>query len=171
MACKIEDYALIGDCQTASLVGRDGSIDWLCFPRFDSGACFAALLGTPEHGRWQLAPAGPVRAARRRYRGDTLVLETDFETDGGAVRLIDFMPPRGDAPDVVRFVEGVRGRVPMRLELVIRFDYGSIVPWVRRSEGALTAIAGPDMLRLVTPVETKGQGPKTVAEFTVAEGQ
>jgi GH15 family glucan-1,4-alpha-glucosidase len=171
MPLRIEDYALIGDLLTAALVGRDGSIDWLCLPRFDSGACFAALLGSPENGRWLLAPAGASRCPRRRYRDGTLVLETELEADGGAVRLIDFMPPRGEAPDVVRIVEGLRGRVAMRMELVIRFDYGSIVPWVRRSDGALTAIAGPDMLRLVTPVETRGEGPKTVADFTVAEGQ
>ncbi|HZT53389.1 MAG TPA: trehalase-like domain-containing protein, partial [Gaiellaceae bacterium] len=127
---RIEDYALIGDLHTAALVGRDGSIDWCCFPRFDSGACFAALLGTPEHGRWLLAPVEEPRRAIRRYRRDTLVLETVFETPSGAVRAIDFMPPRGRAPDIVRIVEGIDGTVPMRSELVIRFDYGRIVPWV-----------------------------------------
>ena len=132
MASRIEDYALIGDCQTAALVGRDGSIDWLCFPRFDSGACFAALLGTPEHGRWLLAPAGEVKQVRRRYRPGTLVLETEYEVEGGVVRLVDCMPPRSGTPDLVRMVIGVRGRVAMRMHLVIRFDYGSIVPWVRR---------------------------------------
>ena len=171
MPSRIEDYALIGDCQTAALVGRDGSIDWLCLPRFDSGACFAALLGTPEHGRWQIAPAGDVRRVRRRYREGTLVLETEFETDDGAAAVIDFMPPRGDAPDLIRVVEGRRGQVPMRMELVIRFDYGSIVPWVRRTERGISAIAGPDMLRLRAGVETRGEGSKIVAEFTVSEGE
>jgi GH15 family glucan-1,4-alpha-glucosidase len=171
MPLRIEDYALIGDCQTAALVGRDGSIDWLCFPRFDSGACFAALLGTPEHGRWLIAPDAPVRATRRRYRGDTLVLETDFETDSGAVTLVDCMPPRSGEPDLVRVVVGRRGQVPMRLELVIRFDYGSIVPWVRRTDGRLRAIAGPDVLYLDTPVEVRGENLTTLAEFTVSEGQ
>jgi GH15 family glucan-1,4-alpha-glucosidase len=171
MPSRIEDYALIGDCLSCALVGRDGSIDWLCWPRFDSGACFAALLGKPEHGRWQIAPAGEVRSARRRYRGDTLILETDFEVDDGAVTVIDFMPPRGEAPDIVRIVEGRRGTVPMRLELIIRFDYGSIVPWVRRIEHGISAIAGPDMLRPITPVELRGKDLTTVAEFTVAEGE
>src|SRR4051812_31867355 len=124
MAARIEDYALIGDCQTAALVSREGSIDWLCLPRFDSGACFAALLGTPENGRWQIAPTGEVIATRRRYREGTLVLETDYETDEGAVTLIDCMPPRGDSLDLVRMVVGRRGRVVLRSELVIRFDYG-----------------------------------------------
>src|SRR4030095_14154563 len=137
MASLIEDYALIGDCHTAALVGREGSIDWLCFPRFDSAACFAALLGDERHGHWSLAPAGGVRRVRRRYRGETLILETEFGTDDGTVRLLDFMPPRGHAPDVVRIVEGVRGRVPMRMDLRIRFDYGHLTPWVRRVEGVL----------------------------------
>ena len=132
MPSNIEDYALIGDCQTGALVARDGSIDWLCFPRFDSAACFAALLGTPEHGRWLLAPAVETRRVRRRYRPGTLVLETEYETDAGLVKLIDFMPPRTGTPELIRIVEGVRGVVPMRMELVIRFDYGSVVPWVRR---------------------------------------
>jgi GH15 family glucan-1,4-alpha-glucosidase len=171
MASRIEDYALIGDCLSGALVGRDGSIDWLCWPRFDSGACFAALLGGPEHGRWQIAPAGEVRSARRRYRDDTLILETDFEVDDGAVTVIEFMPPRGEAPDIVRIVEGRRGAVAMRLELIIRFDYGSIVPWVRRIESGISAIAGPDMLRLVTPVELRGKDLRTVADFTIGEGQ
>src|SRR5690348_12092998 len=135
MPLAIEDYALIGDTHTAALVGRDGSIDWLCLPRFDSGAIFAALLGTEQHGRWLITPIGDVRAVRRRYRGDTMVLETEFETDEGSVRLVDFMPPRGETPDVVRIVEGVRGRVPMRMELRLRFDYGRVVPWVYREAG------------------------------------
>jgi GH15 family glucan-1,4-alpha-glucosidase len=172
MALRLEDYALIGDNHTAALVGRDGSIDWLCLPRFDSAACFAALLGTPEHGRWLLAPAGEVRATARRYRGDTLVLETDFAVHGGAVRIVDCMPRRQDEPAVVRTVYGLRGRVPMHMQLVIRFDYGRIVPWVRRLEdGTLTAIAGPDALCLRTPVALRGQDFTTVARFTVGEGE
>jgi GH15 family glucan-1,4-alpha-glucosidase len=130
MALPIEDYAVIGDTQSAALVGNDGSVDWLCFPRFDSGAMFASLLGTEEHGRWLLTPGADVRAVRRRYRGDSLVLETEFDTDDGSVRLIDFMPPRGEAPDLIRIVEGVRGRVRMRMQLRGRFDYGHVVPWV-----------------------------------------
>src|SRR5213595_1581990 len=148
MPSRIEDYALIGDCQTAALVARDGSIDWLCFPRFDSGACFAALLGTAEHGRFLLAPAGELKEVRRRYRPGTLVLETEYELEGGAVRVIDCMPPRSDVPDLVRMVEGVRGRVPMRMQIVIRFDYGSIVPWVRKIDRGIRAVAGPDTLLL-----------------------
>lgn len=171
MPSRIEDYALIGDCQTAALVGRDGSIDWLCAPRFDSPACFAALLGTPENGRWLLAPAGPVRRVTRRYREGTLVLETVFTTDDGEVAVVDFMPPRTDVPDLVRVVEGRRGSVPMRMELVIRFDYGSVVPWVRRIDRGISAIAGPDMLELRTDVGLKGVDLRTVGEFAVAEGQ
>src|SRR5919112_546849 len=155
MPSRIEDYALIGDCQTAALVARDGSIDWLCFSRFDSGACFAALLGTPENGRWLLAPAGGVRKVERRYRDGTLVLETDYETDDGAVTVVDFMPLRGETPDLVRVVVGRRGRVAMRMELVIRFDYGSIVPWVQKDGRGISAIAGPDMLHLRTDVKMK----------------
>jgi GH15 family glucan-1,4-alpha-glucosidase len=170
MALPIEDYGLLGDTQTAALVGLDGSIDWLCMPRFDSGACFAALLGAPEHGRWLLAPAGPVRRTTRRYDGGSLVLHTDFETDEGAVRVIDFMPPRQRNPDVVRIVEGLRGRVAMRMQLVVRFDYGSILPWARRMDGTLAYVAGPDALALRTPVDTRGEGLTTVAEFSVAEG-
>src|SRR3712207_2317481 len=148
MSSRIEDYAVIADTQAAALVGRDGSIDWLCLPRFDSGACFAALLGTPDHGRWLLAPAGDHRAAGRRYRDGTLVLETDFETADGAVTVIDCMPPRSEEPDLVRLVVGRRGRVRMRTQLVLRFDYGSIVPWVRRTETGLHAVAGPDAVVL-----------------------
>jgi GH15 family glucan-1,4-alpha-glucosidase len=167
---RIEDYALIGDLQTAALVGRDGSIDWCCFPRFDSGACFAALLGTPDHGRWLLAPDEEVKRATRRYRHDTLILESVFETESGAVRAIDFMPPRGEAPDIVRIVEGLDGEVPMRSELVIRFDYGSILPWVRRVDHARVAVAGPDALCFRTPVEVRGENMTTVSEFTVGPG-
>lgn len=171
MPSRIEDYALIGDCQTAALVGRDGSIDWLCFPRFDSPACFAGLLGTPEHGRWQLAPAEGHRSVRRRYRDGTLVLETCYETDTGVVVVVDCMPPRTDAPDVVRMVEGQRGRVAMRMELIIRFDYGSLVPWVRRAPDGLSAVGGPDAVRLRTPVDTRGEDFRTIADFTVAAGE
>jgi GH15 family glucan-1,4-alpha-glucosidase len=171
MAAPIEDYALIGDTHTAGLVSREGSIDWLCLPRFDSPACFAALLGDRSNGHWQLAPAGPVREVRRRYQGDTLVLETDYRTDDGVVRVVDCMPPRQSDPDVARIVQGVRGRVPMRMELTIRFDYGSIVPWVRHVDGALHAIAGPDSVWLRTPVPVYGQNLTTLADFTVAEGE
>src|SRR5437588_8843649 len=143
---RIEDYALIGDTQTAALVSMAGSIDWLCLPRFDSAACFAALLGDPDNGRWLLAPAGEVRSTSRRYRGDTLVLETDFVTDTGSVRVVDCMPPRQEQPDLVRVAVGLRGRVRMRMELVIRFDYGSIVPWVTRDGDFLKAVGGPDAL-------------------------
>ncbi len=170
MPLPLEDYALIGDTQTAALVGKDGSIDWLCIPRFDSPACFAALLGEPGHGRWVMAPAGGVRSVSRRYSDHSLVLETDFETADGAVRVIDFMPPREPDPDVVGIVRGLRGRVPMRMQLVIRFDYGSVVPWVRRLNGTLACIAGPDGLCLRTPVETRGEDLTTVAEFWVSEG-
>ena len=167
---RIEDYALIGDLQTVALVGREGSIDWCCFPRFDSGACFAALLGTPEHGRWLLSPVAEVARSTRRYRHDTLVLETLHETDEGVVRIIDFMPPRGEAPDIVRIVEGVEGTVSMRSELAIRFDYGKIVPWVRRIDHARVAVAGPDALCLRTPVDVHGENLTTVSEFTVDPG-
>src|SRR5690606_33219540 len=148
MPLPIEDYALLGDCHTAALVGRDGSIDWLCLPRFDSGACFAALLGTPEHGRWRINLAEPVRAPRRRYIPDTLVLETEFDDGGGTARVIDFMPLRSEAADLVRIVVGVRGTVRLRMDLTLRADYGAVVPWVRRSEEGLVGIAGPDLFRL-----------------------
>ena len=171
MSLPIEDYALIGDCHTAALVGRDGSIDWLCFPRFDSAACFAALLGGPAHGRWLIAPAADVRSSRRNYRDGTLILETEFETNDGAVRIIDCMPLSNERWDVLRIVEGLRGRVAMRMELVIRFDYGSIVPWVRRSADTLLATAGPDTLELHTPVAVHGENMKTVAEFHVGKGE
>ncbi|HEV8518153.1 MAG TPA: glycoside hydrolase family 15 protein [Burkholderiales bacterium] len=171
MPLPIEDYGLIGDCHTAALVGRDGSIDWLCFPRFDSGACFAALLGEPGHGRWLIAPATEVVSVRRNYRDGTMILETEFETREGAVRLIDFMPFSSERWDVVRIVEGMNGRVPMRMELIIRFDYGSIIPWVRQSEGALLATAGPDTLELRTGVAVRGENMKSVAEFYVNKGE
>ncbi len=167
---RIEDYALIGDLQTAALVSHEGSVDWACFPRFDSGACFAALLGGSEHGRWQIAPSSGIRRSERRYRHDTLVLETYLEADEGAVRLIDFMPPRGKAPDIVRIIEGVRGRVPMRSELVIRYDYGTIVPWVQRVDDTRIAIAGPDALCFRTPIDVHGENMTTVGDFAVAAG-
>ena len=166
----IEDYGLIGDLQTAALVSRHGCIDWLCFPRFDSGACFAALLGDEENGRWSLQPASGITSTERRYRGDTLVLETELACDEGVVRLIDFMPPRGEAPDVVRIVEGVEGTVPMKMRLSIRFDYGSIVPWVRRRDEGVHAVAGPDALFLATPVDLVGRNLHTEADFDVAPG-
>jgi GH15 family glucan-1,4-alpha-glucosidase len=172
MSTPLEDYALIGDCETAALVGRDGSIDWLCWPRFDSGACFAALLGTRAHGRWQIAPVDPDARTRRRYRGPTLILETHIETAGGSAVVIDFMPPRGHNSDVVRLVRGERGRVAMRTELILRFDYGQNVPWVTRlPDGALTAIAGPDRVTLRTPVQLRGEGLTTVGEFEVMKGE
>ena len=171
MPLPIEDYGLIGDCHTAALVGRDGSIDWLCFPRFDSGACFAALLGSPEHGRWLLAPAGEVLEVQRRYRDGTLILETLFTTREGTVRIIDCMPLSDERWDVVRIVEGVSGRVPMLMELIIRFDYGSIVPWVRKPDHTLLATAGPDTLELHIAVATHGEDLKTVAEFDVGPGE
>ncbi len=171
MPSRIEDYALIGDCQTAGLVAKDGSFDWLCFPRFDSPACFAALLGTPEHGRWRISPAGEVRSVRRRYYEGTLILETEHTTDTGVVAVIDFMPIRTDAPDVVRIIEGRRGKVPMHMDLAIRFDYGSIVPWVRHTPRGIRAVAGPDTLYVRSDVEMHGENLHTVADFTVAEGQ
>jgi GH15 family glucan-1,4-alpha-glucosidase len=170
MNARIEDYALIGDTQTAALVGRDGSIDWWCVPRFDSGAAFAALLGKPEHGRWLLAPAGGIREVTRTYRGDTLVLETTFHTDDGDVRITDCMPIRGSTVDIVRQVEGLSGRVPMHMELIVRFDYGSIEPWVYRTNDGLRAVAGPDSLLLQTPIHTHGAGKTTVADFVVDAG-
>ena len=171
MAARIEDYALLGDCETAALVSRAGSIDWLCFPRFDSPACFAALLGSEEHGRWAIAPVGEVRRVSRRYRPGTLVLETELETADGVVALIDYMPPRTPERDVVRIVEGRRGRVALRMELIIRFDYGSIVPWVRRAEGGIRATAGPDTLHLLSDVEVHGEDYRTVADFTLGAGE
>jgi len=172
MSCRIEDYALIGDCETAALVSRNGSIDWLCWPAFDSDACFAALLGDHGNGRWLIEPRGEVKAISRRYRGDSLILETRFETATGTVELVDFMPPRGSASDIVRLVRGVSGEVSMRMDLVIRFGFGVEIPWVKRSEdrAALLAICGQDMTVLRTPVETRGENMTTVAEFGVAAG-
>jgi GH15 family glucan-1,4-alpha-glucosidase len=170
MPLRIEEYGLIGDTQAAALVGRDGSIDWLCLPRFDSPACFAALLGTPDHGRWLIAPRDPVTRSSRRYVGHSLVLATEFETATGTIRVIDCMPPRGSEPDLVRVVEGVSGEVDVCMELVIRFDYGSIVPWVRTIDGVLRAIGGPDALALYTPIATHGADLTTRAEFKVKAG-
>jgi GH15 family glucan-1,4-alpha-glucosidase len=167
---RIEDYGLISDLQTAALVGRDGSIDWACFPRFDSGATFAALLGTDDNGRWIVSPSGDFWERGRRYRPNTLVLETEWESDSGIVRVIDFMPPRGEAPDIVRIVEGVEGEVEMSSELVIRYDYGMTVPWVRRIDGGRIAVAGPDGLCFRTPVENRGENMRTLGEFTVRAG-
>jgi GH15 family glucan-1,4-alpha-glucosidase len=172
MPCRIEDYALIGDCEAAALVGRNGSIDWLCWPRFDSDACFAALLGTDEHGRWQIAPCDRNARVSRCYRPSTLILETRFECVEGAATLIDFMPVGATHSSVIRLVIGERGRITMRTELVIRFGYGAIVPWVTRlDDGTLRAIAGPDMVVLRTPVELTGQNLRTIGEFTVAAGE
>jgi GH15 family glucan-1,4-alpha-glucosidase len=162
---------MIGDCHTAALVGKDGSIDWLCVPRFDSPACFAALLGEPRHGRWLLAPRSEVKAVRRQYRDDTLVLDTEFETPEGRVAIIDFMPARDRDPNLVRIVEGRDGRVPMRMELILRFDYGSIVPWVHRTDCGISAIAGPDTVDVLTPIHLRGEDFTTVAEFEVRAGQ
>lgn len=171
MSYPIEDYAMIGDCQTAALICRNGSIDWLCLPRFDSPACFAALLGNSEHGRWLIAPEVEVKRVRRRYREDTLILETTFETAAGVVNLIDFMPPRAEGADLVRIVEGVSGAVPMHMELVIRFDYGRVVPWVSGTREGIHATAGPDTLHLRSDLSAKGRDFRTVASFTVQAGQ
>jgi len=168
---RIEDYAVIGDTRTGALVGRDGSVDWWCVPRFDSGACFAALLGERDNGRWRLAPAGAAVATRRAYRPGTLILETDWELRGGAVRVIDHMPVHDGASRIVRVVEGLRGRVEMEMELIIRFDYGHVIPWVRRhEEGSLVAVAGPDRLSLRTPVHVHGRDLTSVASFGVGMG-
>ncbi|MFE7639606.1 trehalase-like domain-containing protein, partial [Kitasatospora sp. NPDC057518] len=182
MPARIEDYALIGDMQTAALVGRDGSVDWLCLPRFDSPAVFAGLLGTDEHGFWRLGPGGDtaapaVPADRRRYRGDSLILEQEWDTDGGTVRVVDFMPPRGTAaPQLIRIVEGVSGTVRMRSALRMRFSYGRVVPWVRRVEQAdgghrTVAVAGPDSVWLDGRAETYGRDLTTYADFTVTAGE
>jgi GH15 family glucan-1,4-alpha-glucosidase len=167
----IESYALLGDMQAAALVSRTGSVDWLCLPAFDSPACFAALLGTKDNGHWRIAPDGAEECTRRAYRGDSLVLETEWETAGGSVRVIDFMPPRGEAPDVVRIVEGISGHVRMTSELRLRFDYGSVRPWVRRDDGHLTAVAGPDSVQLATPVDLEGRDFAHFGHFGVDAGQ
>lgn len=171
MPGRIEDYGLIGDLHTAALVGRDGSIDWLCLPRFDSPACFAALLDDAGAGRWLLAPAGGGRCTRRRYRDDSLVLETDWDTPDGAVRVVDAMPLRGEAADVVRVVEGLSGRVPMVMELILRFDYGAVSPWVRCLDGQWSAVAGPDAAWLHSAVDIDHRDGRTSARFDVEAGQ
>ena len=169
---RIEDYGLIGDCETAALVSRRGSIDWLCWPRFDGGACFAALLGSPDHGRWLIAPVDEQARSTRRYRPDTLILETEFSTADGSVRLTDFMPLHDGMSSIIRLVTGLSGRLALRTELVLRFDYGSLVPWVSRlDDGTLRAISGPDMALLRTTVALRGERLKTVGDFSVAAGQ
>jgi GH15 family glucan-1,4-alpha-glucosidase len=172
MSSRIEDYALIGDCEAAALVCCNGSIDWLCWPRFDSDACFAALLGTDEHGRWQIAPRDELMKVTRRYRPNTLILETRFECAEGAATLVDFMPIDVPYSNVIRLVIGERGRVTLCTELVLRFGYGAIVPWVTRlDDGTLRAIAGPDMVTLRTPVSLTGQNLRTIGELTVEAGE
>jgi GH15 family glucan-1,4-alpha-glucosidase len=168
---RIEDYGLIGDMQTAALVGRDGAVDWLCLPRFDSASCFSALVGDERHGRWLVAPAGEVRASSRRYRSGTLVLETDVETTQGAARVIDFMPPRrAGPPRLMRIIEGLRGRVPMRMELSVRPDYGSIVPWIELAADGAIVTSGPDAFRLSTPLPLEVSAGTVSAEFVAVEG-
>src|SRR5215475_5209801 len=183
MACRIEDYALIGNCEAAALVGRDGSIDWLCWPRFDSDACFAALVGRSEHGRWQIAPCDEAQGmaqgtaqgtaqVTRRYRGHSLILETRFVTAAGAVLLVDFMPLGGGHSSIVRLVIGESGQVAMSTELVLRFGYGAIVPWVTRlDDGTLRAVAGPEMALLRASVPPRGENFRTIGEFSVAAGE
>ena len=171
MPLPIEDYELLGDTRTGALVSKDGSIDWLCQPRFDSAACFAALVGNEENGRWRIAPSGHVRRIRRRHRRDTLVLETDFDTAQGSIRLVDFMPPGGEASHVVRLVEGVRGQVRVQMNLRARFDYGRTRPRLRRIGGADVAIAGPDSLWLRTAVETRADEAAVQADFFVSAGE
>jgi GH15 family glucan-1,4-alpha-glucosidase len=168
---RIEDYAMVGDLHTAALISTEGSIDWLCLPRFDSPACFNALLDSPKAGRWLLAPASGGECTRRHYRKNTLILETEWETDEGKVRVIDFMSPRDGAADIVRIVVGIRGTVRMRGELALRFDYGHIVPWVRRDEHGIHAVAGPDAAYLVTEAPLRGEHMETASDFTVKAGQ
>ncbi|HEY2790910.1 MAG TPA: trehalase-like domain-containing protein, partial [Micromonosporaceae bacterium] len=167
----IEDYALVGDLHTGALIGKDGSVDWMCLPNFDSPACFAAMLDSPDAGRWLVAPVAGGVCIRRRYHPDTLVLETEWQVHGGRVRVHDFMPPRTANVDIVRIVEGISGTVEMRSELILRFDYGRVVPWVRKRAGGVEAIAGPDAVWLRTPVELHGEEQTTVATFTVHAGQ
>lgn len=172
MQARIEDYALIGDCETAALVSRDGSIDWLCFPRFDSPACFAALLGSAENGRWLISPSATDYRVTRRYRKDTLILETEFETESGTAIVYDFMPLRDDTSDLMRIVEGKRGRVDFDFEFTARFDYGRTVPWVtKNNDGTLTAIAGPDMLVLTSAIPLEGEDMRTTGKFSVSAGE
>ncbi len=168
---RIEDYALIGDCETAALVGRNGSIDWLCWPNFSSNACFAALLGTSDHGFWRIAPTGNVRKTTRRYLGDSMIVEATHETSSGTVVQVDFMPPRGKFSDIVRIVRCTKGKVAMRMQLAIRFDYGRTIPWVTKFDGGMRAISGPDMVVLRTAAKLEGEGMETVAEFTLKAGE
>jgi GH15 family glucan-1,4-alpha-glucosidase len=169
MAGRIEDYAIIGDTKTVALVDKTGSIDWWCVPRVDSGACFAALLGGPEHGRWLLRPKGEVTACRRRYIPETLVLETEYETPTGTAFVTDFMSPGEDQSTVFRLVEGRSGTVEMEMELIVRFDYGSVAPWVQATGDGLTMVAGSDALRFHSPVRLEGHDLATTAAFTVGE--
>lgn len=173
MSSPIEEYALIGNLRTAALVDRTGSIDWLCLPRFDSGACFAALLGTNENGRWLLAPQGGVKQVRRKYRDDTLILETEFETETGVATVIDFMPiaERPERIEVIRIVKGIRGQVPMRTELILRFDYGNTIPWVRKRDYGISAVSGPNAIAFRTAVPLDSKDFTTFGEFTINEGQ
>ena len=171
MTLRIEDYAIVGDTETVALVGNNGSIDWLCLPRFDSAACFAALLGDETNGRWRIAPAADARRVERRYRPGTLVLETEFETAEGAVRVVDCMPPREGCPDVIRVVQGLRGRVPMRLQLNPRFDYGRRIPLVSRVPGGVVALAGPEALCLHASVDLDVDDASISAAFTISEGE
>jgi GH15 family glucan-1,4-alpha-glucosidase len=168
---RIEDYAIVGDLHTAALIGTDGSMDWLCLPHFDSPACFAALLDSPEAGRWLLAPASGGLCTTRRYRPGTLILETEWESADGRVRVTDFMPPRDEVVDIVRIVEGLSGAVRMRGELALRFDYGQVVPWVRRDKRGIRAVAGPDAAYLDTPAPVRGENLHTVSDFTVHAGE
>ncbi len=171
MAERIEDYALLGDLQTAALVGRTGSVDWLCLPRFDSASTFGAILGSTEHGRWLLAPKDAGPSTHRRYRPDSLILENEWQTPTGRVRVIDFMPVRDTYPELIRIVQGLEGHVEMRTELVVRFDYGSVLPWVRRiDDGTMLAVGGPDALCVRTPIDLHGEAMTHVAEFTVRKG-
>ena len=171
MAGLIEDHGLIGDLHTAALVCRDGTIDWLCLPRFDSAACFAALLGDERHGYWQIAPPGAGDADRRRYRDETLILEHEWDTPDGTVRVTDFMPPSDGSHDLVRIVEGVSGRVHVHSELRLRFDYGRSVPWVHRIDGQVVGVSGPDAVALHADVPTYGRNLTTHADATVSAGQ
>ena len=171
LSIPIEEYAMIGDCHTAALISRHGSIDWLCLPYFDSAACFAALLGTAENGHWSISPTMPIRSCDRKYRDGSLILETEFETEGGRAKLIDCMNRRNGIPELVRVVVGTKGRIQMKTELVIRFDYGSVIPWVRRIDGGISAIAGPDTIRLNADIPLHGENMKTEAEFSIEEGQ
>src|SRR5262245_11423794 len=171
MASRIEDYGLIGDMKGSALISKTGDMDWLCLPRFDSEACMAALLGRDEHGRWGIRPTTRIRKSEQRYRGDTLVLETDLECDGGKVRIIDFMPPGSERSDVVRIVEGLSGEVPIEMILAVRFGYGGCLPFVHRDDGAVTMVAGPDALHLRSSVEVNTTNSRVMALFTVKQGE